>query len=188
MADKRIHGTTCKQVAAAFGTRHVTWHRTPADRILTALDPFAMYAREHFPSSQGAAGARRLWSGDGGSVTLGHVYMSSATVEAAGRRLNTDAVRALFPVLRSRPTRQIGRRQTAHLSELATAGALAELTQRDRQALLLKEEGLDYGEIAAVLEIEKNSVGTTLSRARRRLAESYEAFAAREKGGKHVAS
>ena len=66
--------------------------------------------------------------------------------------------------------------------------ALAELTQRDRQALLLKEEGLDYGEIAAVLEIEKNSVGTTLSRARRRLAESYEAFAAREKGGKHVAS
>jgi len=66
--------------------------------------------------------------------------------------------------------------------------ALAELTQRDRQALLLKEEGLDYGEIAAVLEIEKNSVGTTLSRARRRLAESYEAFAAREKGGKNVAS
>jgi RNA polymerase sigma-70 factor (ECF subfamily) len=66
--------------------------------------------------------------------------------------------------------------------------ALAELTQRDRQALLLKEEGLDYGEIAAVLEIEKKSVGTTLSRARRRLAESYEAFAAREKGGKHVAS
>lgn len=66
--------------------------------------------------------------------------------------------------------------------------ALAELSQRDRQALLLKEEGLEYGEIAEVLEIEKSSVGTTLSRARRRLAESYEAFAAGDQGGSNVAS
>jgi RNA polymerase sigma-70 factor (ECF subfamily) len=66
--------------------------------------------------------------------------------------------------------------------------ALAELSQRDRQALLLKEEGLDYGEIADVLQIEKSSVGTTLSRARRRLTESYEAFAARDQGGTNVAS
>jgi len=66
--------------------------------------------------------------------------------------------------------------------------ALAALTERDRQALLLKEEGLDYQEIADVLQIEKNSVGTTLSRARRRLAESYEALAAADKGGADVAS
>ncbi len=66
--------------------------------------------------------------------------------------------------------------------------ALAELSQRDRQALLLKEEGLDYGEIAEVLQIEKGSVGTTLSRARRRLAESYEAFVAGDQGGSNVAS
>lgn len=54
--------------------------------------------------------------------------------------------------------------------------ALAALTERDRHALLLKEEGLGYGEIAAVLEIETSSVGTTLSRARRRLAEHFEAL------------
>lgn len=66
--------------------------------------------------------------------------------------------------------------------------ALAALTDRDRQALLLKEEGLDYQEIADVLEIEKSSVGTTLSRARRRLAESYEEFAAGGRGGADVAS
>ena len=54
--------------------------------------------------------------------------------------------------------------------------ALESLAERDRQALLLKEEGLGYGEIAAVLEIETTSVGTTLSRARRRLAERYEAL------------
>lgn len=66
--------------------------------------------------------------------------------------------------------------------------ALAMLTERDRQALLLKEEGLDYQEIADVLQIEKSSVGTTLSRARRRLAESYEDLAAGGRGGANVAS
>lgn len=66
--------------------------------------------------------------------------------------------------------------------------ALATLTERDRQALLLKEEGLDYQEIADVLQIEKSSVGTTLSRARRRLAETYEDIAAGGRGGANVAS
>lgn len=67
--------------------------------------------------------------------------------------------------------------------------ALAALAERDRQALLLKEEGLDYREIAAVLDIETTSVGTTLSRARRRLAEHYEAIQAeRREREKHAAS
>lgn len=66
--------------------------------------------------------------------------------------------------------------------------ALATLTERDRQALLLKEEGLDYGEIAVVLDIERSSVGTTLSRARRRLAEAYEASVADREGGTNAAS
>jgi RNA polymerase sigma-70 factor (ECF subfamily) len=52
--------------------------------------------------------------------------------------------------------------------------ALESLAERDRQALLLKAEGLGYDEIASVLEIEKSSVGTTLSRARRRLTETYD--------------
>ncbi|MEX2180657.1 MAG: sigma-70 family RNA polymerase sigma factor [Gemmatimonadaceae bacterium] len=82
-----------------------------------------------------------------------------------------------------------GEQTSARAREMAVARrALAGLSQRDRQALLLKEEGLDYGEIAEVLQIEKSSVGTTLSRARRRLAESYDAFVAREKGGGNVAS
>jgi RNA polymerase sigma-70 factor (ECF subfamily) len=52
--------------------------------------------------------------------------------------------------------------------------ALEALAERDRQALLLKEEGLDYTEIAEILGVAVGSVGTTLSRARRRLAELYE--------------
>jgi RNA polymerase sigma-70 factor (ECF subfamily) len=52
--------------------------------------------------------------------------------------------------------------------------AVQALPERDRQALLLKEEGLDYFEIAAAMELSVGSVGTTLSRARRRLVEIYE--------------
>lgn len=67
--------------------------------------------------------------------------------------------------------------------------ALDTLAERDRQALLLREEGLDYPEIAEILGVAVGSVGTTLSRARRRLAESYEAQAtARAQRGQHAAS
>ena len=52
--------------------------------------------------------------------------------------------------------------------------ALEELSPNDRDGLLLREEGLSYDEIAAVLGISKSSVGTTLSRARSRLAAAYE--------------
>jgi RNA polymerase sigma-70 factor (ECF subfamily) len=52
--------------------------------------------------------------------------------------------------------------------------AIDALAERDRMALLLREEGLDYGEIAEALELSVGSVGTTLSRARRRLVETYE--------------
>jgi RNA polymerase sigma-70 factor (ECF subfamily) len=52
--------------------------------------------------------------------------------------------------------------------------ALDGLAPNDRDGLLLCEEGLSYDEIAAVLGISKSSVGTTLSRARSRLAAAYE--------------
>ena len=52
--------------------------------------------------------------------------------------------------------------------------AIDALGERDREALLMKEEGLNYEEIAMALELSVASVGTTLSRARRRLVEAYE--------------
>jgi RNA polymerase sigma-70 factor (ECF subfamily) len=54
--------------------------------------------------------------------------------------------------------------------------AIALLAERDREALLMKEEGLSYGEIAEALGLSIGSVGTTLSRARRRLMEAYESL------------
>lgn len=54
--------------------------------------------------------------------------------------------------------------------------AVDALAERDRLALLMREEGLDYGEIAEALGLSPGSVGTTLARARRRLVEAYEAL------------
>lgn len=56
--------------------------------------------------------------------------------------------------------------------------AVEMLAERDRDALLMREEGLSYEEIAAALELSVGSVGTTLSRARRRLMEAYETLQA----------
>jgi RNA polymerase sigma-70 factor (ECF subfamily) len=65
--------------------------------------------------------------------------------------------------------------------ERAQAAALARkaldmLVERDREALLMREEGLDYTEIASALELSVGSVGTTLARARRRLVDAYESL------------
>lgn len=54
--------------------------------------------------------------------------------------------------------------------------AVDTLGDKDRLALLMREEGLNYEEIAEALQLSPGSVGTTLSRARRRLVEGYEAL------------
>ncbi len=52
--------------------------------------------------------------------------------------------------------------------------ALDDLTPRDREALLLWDAGMSYDEIAVQTGLARGAVGTTLSRARRRLVEAYE--------------
>ena len=69
-------------------------------------------------------------------------------------------------------------------STAAVRAALATLTERDREALLLKAEGFNYDEIAESLGLARGAVGTTLARARRRLVDAYRA----QDRGKHVAS
>jgi RNA polymerase sigma-70 factor (ECF subfamily) len=56
----------------------------------------------------------------------------------------------------------------------AARRALELLSERDREALLMKEEGLNYEEIATALGMSVGSVGTTLARARRRLVVGVE--------------
>lgn len=66
--------------------------------------------------------------------------------------------------------------------------AVDALAERDRLALLMREEGLSYEEIAVALELSPGSVGTTLSRARRRLVEVYEQQQRASARGTHAAS
>ena len=64
----------------------------------------------------------------------------------------------------------------------AARRALEQLAERDREALLMREEGLDYHEIAEALGLAVGSVGTTLARARRRLVEILEGGKSRRVG------
>lgn len=56
--------------------------------------------------------------------------------------------------------------------------ALAELPERDRTMLLMREEGFKYDEIARAVDVAAGSVGTLLARASRRFAETYTAMRA----------
>jgi len=58
-------------------------------------------------------------------------------------------------------------------STRAVRAALGQLRDVDREVLLLKAEGFDYDEIAAATGLARGAIGTTLSRARRRLVEAY---------------
>ncbi len=60
--------------------------------------------------------------------------------------------------------------------------ALQKLSERDREVLLLWDAGMSYEEIAAQTGLAQGAIGTTLSRARRRLIAAYES-----REGQHVA-
>jgi RNA polymerase sigma-70 factor (ECF subfamily) len=86
-----------------------------------------------------------------------------------GRRL--QLLKAELPQSAPAPDQEFDRNEKT----AAVRAALARLTERDREALLLKAEGFNYDEIAATLGLAKGAVGTTLARARRRLVEAYRA-------------
>jgi RNA polymerase sigma-70 factor, ECF subfamily len=54
--------------------------------------------------------------------------------------------------------------------------ALRKLSERDREVLLLWDAGMSYEEIAAQTGLAQGAIGTTLSRARRRLVAAYESM------------
>lgn len=86
-----------------------------------------------------------------------------------GRRL--QLLKAESPQSAPTPDTEFDREEQTQ----AVRAALAQLSERDREALLLKAEGFNYDEIAATLGLAKGAIGTTLARARRRLVEAYRA-------------
>ena len=63
---------------------------------------------------------------------------------------------------------------------VAVRRALDQLSERDREVLLLWDAGFNYEEIAEQAGLAVKAVGTTLSRARRRLVEAHEALEDRD--------
>jgi RNA polymerase sigma-70 factor (ECF subfamily) len=53
--------------------------------------------------------------------------------------------------------------------------ALADLSERDRQMLLMREEGFRYAEIAEAIGVRSTSVGALLARALERFSAAWEA-------------
>ncbi len=64
--------------------------------------------------------------------------------------------------------------------EHAVRRALARLSETDRDVLLLWDAGLNYQEIAAQTGLAVGGIGTTLTRARKRLVEAYEGTEGRD--------
>ena len=59
----------------------------------------------------------------------------------------------------------------------AVRQALDQLSERDREVLLLWDAGFDYTEIARQTGLKPGAIGTTLARARRKLVEAHDALA-----------
>lgn len=86
-------------------------------------------------------------------------------------------------VIRRRKHLALIKAEASEVEEVPTVGveersnvqsALQALSERDREALLLWDAGLSYDEIAEQTGLAKGAVGTTLSRARKRLVAAYE--------------
>jgi len=112
------------------------------------------------------------------AVALNLLREESRTTARRDRRL--VLYRAEQPALHPGPDAELERQERIG----RVRAALAALSERDREALLLKAEGFSYDEIAATLGLARGAIGTTLARARRRLVEAYRAG----EGESHVAS
>jgi RNA polymerase sigma-70 factor (ECF subfamily) len=89
---------------------------------------------------------------------------------AIRRRKHLALVQAEQPLAAAEsPADDLERRER----ERAVQAALGQLSERDREVLLLWDAGLDYDEIAKQTGLARSAIGTTLSRARRRLVEAH---------------
>lgn len=112
------------------------------------------------------------------AVALNLVREDGRRAASRGRRL--QLLRAETTEAGPGPDQELERAERVS----AVRAALQRLSERDREALLLKAEGFSYDEIAAALGLARGAVGTTLARARRRLVEAYRAGST----DRHVAS
>jgi RNA polymerase sigma-70 factor (ECF subfamily) len=94
---------------------------------------------------------------------------------AVRRRRHLELIKAEPPAPAVSAEEDLARKE----QDAVVQKALAQLTERDREVLLLWDAGFDYDEIAAQTGLARGAIGTTLSRARRRLVEAHAAMEGR---------
>lgn len=97
---------------------------------------------------------------------------------AAVRRRHLTLIKAEAQALPPEPGPEVALVRREEVRRVQAA--LSRLAGRDREALLLWEEGFSYDEIAEVLGLSRGSMGTTLARARTRLVAAYEELESKE--------
>jgi RNA polymerase sigma-70 factor (ECF subfamily) len=91
------------------------------------------------------------------------------SARARARRQRLIAGHEFAPEATDRPDTELERDETV----AAVRRALEQLTPRERQLLLLRQEGFRYVEIAKIVEVAPGSVGKLLTRALQSFAEVY---------------
>lgn len=86
------------------------------------------------------------------------------------RRRRLLAGRDVVPSAPTRPDEQAERSEEIE----AVRRALQRLQPRDRQLLMLREEGFRYSEIAGMIDVAPGSVGKLLTRALQRFSSAYD--------------
>lgn len=97
-----------------------------------------------------------------------NLVRDAARASARRRRLLKGAYSP--PQTSSRPDDNLERTERI----TAVRELLDRMSERDRQLLLLREEGFSYKEIAATVDVAPGSVGTLIARALKRFAALYE--------------
>ncbi len=92
-------------------------------------------------------------------------------VRKAGRRQRLLAAENFLPSAMPRPDEETDRMERVE----AVRKALARIPLRDRQLLLMREEGFTYEEMARAAGVAPGSVGTLLGRALKRFVQVYQA-------------
>lgn len=88
---------------------------------------------------------------------------------ATARRQRLLSAVPITPSRESLPDEALERKERIQ----AVREALEQLSERDRQMLLMREEGFKYSEIARAVDVAPGSVGTLVARALKRFVEVY---------------
>ena len=125
-----------------------------------AQEAFVRFVRDQV---EGPPGAVRVWLFKVATHLIRDRYR---TAENRRRLLEEHPVKPSTP---ADPAIRAERDETIR----SVRNALSRLPDRDRQLLLMREEGFSYREISQAVGVKEASIGTLLSRAQRRFTDAY---------------